>query len=397
MNHDLPPALVLGSGVTLLGVVRILGRRGHTFHVSVSPSDLVEGSRWLPTAGSLPSTDSAASLSEYLEGLPLERAFLIPCSDDLALQAAELPEHLAERYVSYQPDAEVLRLLVDKGAFLETLRANHIPHPDTHIVEAVEDIEALSDEALEAAFIKPRDSQRFQQEHGVKGFRPSARADFRSLLARLLEEGHGLMIQRYVPGPASNHYFIDGFATEGGNIVTLFARRRLRMYPVDFGNSTYMVSISLEEVQAAVDSLTRLLGALGYRGIFSAEFKRDAADGQFRIIEINARPWWYVEFAARAGVDVVKLAYRAAFGLPLDPPTRYQIGRTFMYPYYDYFACRALIPGRGEAVRTFLADAVGADQPVFAWDDPMPALRHWRRALPGIVARRLPRRRRAPS
>lgn len=330
-------------------------------------------------------------LTDYLERLPLDRGVLIPCSDELAIQAAELPPPLAIRFRTYQPDAAALRLLVDKGAFLETLRAYDIPHPHTHVVEGLDDLNDLSDAALETAFIKPRDSQRFQREYGVKGFRPRAREDFRTLLQRLLEEGHGLMIQQYVPGPASNHYFIDGFATEGGEIVTLFARRRLRMYPVDFGNSTFMVSVALQDVQPAVESLARLLRALSYRGIFSAEFKRDAHDGAFRIIEINARPWWYVEFAARAGVDVVRLAYRAALGLPLDPPSDYQVGRTFTYPYYDYFACRALIPGRGTALRRFLTDAIGAYQPVFAWDDPMPALRHLGRAVTASVARRLPR------
>ena len=203
------------------------------------------------------------------------------------------------------------------------------------------------------------------------------------------------MVQEYVPGPASNHYFVDGFILEGEDTLTLLARQRLRMFPVDFGNSTFMVSVPPDEVAGAVASLRRLLRSLGYRGIFSAEFKKDIRDGVFRIIEINARPWWYVEFAARAGLDVVKLAYRAALGLPLDRPVTYQVGRTMMYPYYDYPACRALVPGRGPATRRFLGDLVGADQPVFCWDDPFPSLRHWARQMPGIVARRLPGRRAA--
>ena len=35
---------------------------------------------------------------------------------------------------------------------------------------------------------------------------------------------------------------------------------------------------------------------------------------EFKILEINARPWWYVELASRCGVDVCTMSYRDAFG-----------------------------------------------------------------------------------
>jgi len=394
LRPDPPPALALGSGVTLLGVTRILGRQGLPRLASVSKGDLVAATRWLPTTGHLPPVGTASGLAEYLESLPLERGVLIACSDELALAAAELPAPIAERFPSYQPDAAVLRLLTDKGAFAHALETLPVPYPRTLVMERPEDLEALSDAELQTMFIKPRDSQRFQRALGVKGLRPATREGFQAAITALLAAGHGLMLQEYVPGPATNHYFLDGFTGEGGEILALLVRRRLRMYPVDFGNSTFMVSVPPDEAEGAAASLRYLLGSLGYRGIFSAEFKRDERDGTFRILEVNTRPWWYVEFAARAGIDVVRLAYRAALGLPLDPPKRYEVGRTMMYPYYDHPACRALVPGRVAAARRFLADLVRADQPVFCWDDPGPALRHWARRAPGIVARRLPRPRR---
>ncbi len=86
------------------------------------------------------------------------------------------------------------------------------------------------------------------------------------------------------------------------------------MFPLDFGNSTCMVSVAADEVAPAVASVERLLAHVGYRGIFSAEFKYDERDGLFKILEVNARPWWYVEFTARCGVDVCTLAYRDALG-----------------------------------------------------------------------------------
>ena len=73
------------------------------------------------------------------------------------------------------------------------------------------------------------------------------------------------------------------------------------MHPPDFGNSSYMVSVPLQEAAGAVDTLRTIMGHTGFRGIFSAEFKRDADDGLFKLLEVNIRPWWYVEFNQRFG------------------------------------------------------------------------------------------------
>jgi predicted ATP-grasp superfamily ATP-dependent carboligase len=383
------PILALGSGVTLLGVVRTAGRAGIPLLAGPASGDLAGMSRWLPSRSRLPTMVPGTPLEDYLRGLEVDRAVLMPCSDDLVLEVAELPPTVRDRFPSFVPSAETLRALVDKGELLRTLERFEVPHPRTLLIDRPQDVGRISDDDLRGSFIKPRDSQRFMADYGVKGFRPAERDGFRTLLTELSDKGHQLMVQEYVPGPPSNHYFVDGFATAEGALATVFARQRLRMFPVDFGNSTYMASVPPEEARSAIDILRRMLGGLGYRGVFSAEFKRDNRDGVLRIIEVNARPWWYVEFAARAGVDVVTLAYRAALGLPIEPPDTYQVGRRLVFPYYDYQACMATSPSRWSGLRK-AATGIGADQPVFTWTDPMPALRHWSERLPGIISRRLP-------
>ena len=115
-----------------------------------------------------------------------------------------------------------------------------------------------------------------------------------------------VVLQEYIPGSFTEHYFVDGYVDRAGQIKALFARRRLRIYPPDFGNSTAMVSVALARSAQAVDSVRRVLGAVGYHGIFSAEFKRDPRDGQFKLLEVNTRPWWFIDFAVRCGVDVCR-------------------------------------------------------------------------------------------
>ena len=47
----------------------------------------------------------------------------------------------------------------------------------------------------------------------------------------------------------------------------------------------------------------RFLESIGYRGIGSAEFKRDERDGELKLIELNPRYWQQAALAERCGVN----------------------------------------------------------------------------------------------
>lgn len=167
------------------------------------------------------------------------------------------------------------------------------------------------------------------------------------------------------------------------------------MYPPRFGNSSYMVSVPLSEARGAVDTVVGLLTGLGYRGIFSAEFKRDPRDEVFKILEVNARPWWFVEFAARCGLNVMEMACRDALGQPVPNVGAYEIGRSLVHPYYDAQACWSLARSGDLTVRGWVRSWMGADLPIFDWRDPLPALTGMVRFLRDFLARRLPGGRRS--
>ena len=80
-----------------------------------------------------------------------------------------------------------------------------------------------------------------------------------------------------------------------------------------------MVSVPLADVRAPSTPCGACSAQSSYRGIFSAEFKRDPRDGLFKLLEVNARPWWFVDFAVRCGVDVCRMAYDDALGREVPP------------------------------------------------------------------------------
>lgn len=383
------PVLVLGGGVTGLGVVRTFGRMRIPAYLLCAPGDFAARSRWARRVPGLPPEGGGASenLPAILDRVELEKAVLIPCSDSAARGAAALPPHLEERFAASVPALETLEILTDKAGLFHLLERERIAHPRTHVLEGEDDVERLDEDLFQDAFLKPTDSQRFFGRFGRKAFRVSGRHDAMARLREARAEGLEMLLQEYVPGPATAHIFLDGFRDRHGRVTSLFARRRLRMHPPDFGNSSLTVSIDAGEVTPAIKGLERLLTAVEYRGIFSAEFKQDVRDGAFRLVEVNCRAWWYVEFAERCGARICEAAYRDALHLPMEGTTNVRTGVHCAYPEYDLAAWRALKRSERPSLWTWFRPWLGGQQALFVWDDPGP----WLHAVAGRVRRRLAR------
>lgn len=361
-------AWVLGSGVTALGVLRSLAAAGIK-GTCLSPSgDLIKWSRWYTFE---PEDSFSRPLERPTAASRDHPVVAIPCSDDWALRLARRPAAPGLLITSSPPD--VIARLIDKARFAEVLRDARIEHPETLEIRAQSDLRRVPARVWESAFLKPTDSQSFQQIFGVKGITVSGLHQAAREFDTCAAAGQEMVVQEYVSGPPTNHVFIDGYVGADG-APALLARRRLRMYPRDFGNSTCMISVPLTEVQDAVHAATRLLEHVGYRGFLSIELKYDSRDGRPKVLELNPRAWWYVDFATRCGLNLCHRAVRDALGERLEDSPAYEAGRTCVYPYYDFFAARALVQ-EGQLTRlAWVRSWLTAVQPLFRLTDPLPAL-----------------------
>src|SRR3546814_2698049 len=113
-------------------------------------------------------------------------------------------------------------------------------------------ISAVPFDYLECVFLKPAASQHFNNALGKKGVWARDSEELVRVWSELHALGFVVIAQEYVPGTAADHYFIDGFRDHAGNICGAMARRRLRIFPPDFGNSRS------EEHTSELQSLMRI-------------------------------------------------------------------------------------------------------------------------------------------
>ena len=370
------PAIVVGRDQTGIGTLRSLHAAGIETFVACPVGDPVSRSRYFrPTPGTPWDGDIDANTLQVLATMPIDHAVLVPGMDNAALWLAGLADSaLASRFKTSCSSRRTLEILQDKQKFGAFLASSGIAHPHTFTIDGEADIDAIPFAQLDRVFLKPADSQRFARTLGVKGVWANGRDEFERAWRALDAQGFKVIAQEYVPGGADDHYFIDGFRDRHGNLPGLLARRRLRIYPPDFGNSSYCESVALDEVEGALANLEVLLAALEYRGIFSAEFKRDARDGQFRILEVNTRAWWYVEFAARCGVNVCRMAWEDAQDLPVTPASRdYRKGVGCINLPADIRSLAAQPGSIGKWTRA-CRQWLGGYLHIFRWADPHPGL-----------------------
>lgn len=369
------PAIVLGTGVTALGVIRELGRLGVPTYLASDEPGLIRRSRWYRALEGAPGPLAPRrEVTDWIRSLSFDEAVLVPCTDDWVATLSSILPLPDSRYAASVPPADTVDLLVDKGRFAEHMRRERLPHPTTVRLDTIGDLDAIDDELLERSFLKPRDSQGFYRTFGAKALRVDGRAEAVNTARDILDRGHGVLVQEMVPGPTDHQLCVDGFVDRHGTLKALFVRRWLRKYPDDFGESSLAVSVAPDSVEEAVDLATRTVSSLDYRGVFSVELKRNAREGRLQVLEVNARPWWYVGFTCEAGVNVCEMLYRDALELPVSEATEYEVGRHVAYPYYDWHAVHELPPGERDGYLKLLLTWARAVQPIFSWSDPGPSV-----------------------
>jgi predicted ATP-grasp superfamily ATP-dependent carboligase len=271
-THIEIPVVVVGSWTTALSVIRLASKVCDSVYAACPIGswpcqtkyyrelEISNGDIWRGELG-----ESGYS---YIRQLPFDRCVLIPAADDAALWLARLPKDLSSRFFVSSSSFESLEMLQDKSRFLQLIDQLDVPAPRSFSIKNASDMTDIPFGDLEAIFLKPTDSQAFVREYNKKAIWVDSKEQALAEWNRISSVGLSTIAQEYVSGGSDDHYFIDGFRDRDGNVRAVTARRRIRIYPIDFGNSSYCCSVPLNEVEQAWEALESLLEHVEYRGIF---------------------------------------------------------------------------------------------------------------------------------
>jgi amino acid adenylation domain-containing protein len=360
-----------------LGMTRSLGRLG-------IPVFNVDSTRWAPASfsrycrgrfvwdlGNSPAEKSVAKLVEVVRKIG-RRCVLIPGTDRAALFVAEHAAALESWYVLPAQNRALTHSLCSKKEMLDLAAKHNVATPATIGLETrTERIESL---------------KRIELPVIVKGLDGRARERYRKtkLIIRTRQQllalygwvgesdAPGLIAQEYIPGSEDTVWMFNGYFNARSECVAGFTGRKLRQCPVYTGVTSLGICQKNDAVEQAAK---RLLTRVGYRGMVDMDFRYDARDGQYKLLDVNPRLGsTFRLFVSTEGLDVARVCYLDLTGQPVSS-VHLAEGRKWVVEDFDVVSSLLYMLDGSLRFQDWVKSFLGVQESAFfAWDDLLPVL-----------------------
>jgi len=368
-------ALILGGNLNGLTIARSLGRNGVPVWVLTTPNvKLASFSRYTQRTLQWPEADWESQVT-YLLKLGkqhrLDQWVLFPTSDESAALLSRFHNALSRQFRVSTPTWDVLRWAYDKRLTYQLAAEQQVDYPLTISPSCEADLNVA---ALDfPVILKPATHAVVSRFTADKAW-PAANRE--ELLARYrqaweMASPEQILIQERIPGRGESQFSYAALCSDGEPIASLTARRA-RQYPIDFGySSSFVETLAVPEI---VDRSRRLLAAIRYTGLVEVEYKFDARNGRYKLLDINPRLWTWSALGARAGTDFPYLLWQMMTGESV-PKQIARAGVRWVRMSTDVpAAVHEILRGRlsaGSYLRSLRSPLVFA---LMAADDPLPGL-----------------------
>ena len=313
-------ALVVGGDHPGLAVARSLGRRGIPVYVVDDQPCISQFSRYakrvIRVGDILDQRKTVKAVLDIGRRYNLQNWVLIPTRDETVAAFSQYRDELAEIYRVTSGEWKSVQWAWDKAKTYELAESLGIPCPRTFVLKSSAELASL-DSHLPLA-LKPAVKENFFYATGAKAWRANTPQELRECYGRASRQidAKEILIQEIIPGDGSEQYSYCAFYRNGRPHSTLTARR-IRQHPREFGRAaTYVETIEAPEVERLSE---QFLKAIDYHGLVEIEFKRDYRDGQYKLLDVNARAWGFHGIGAACGVDFAYLSYADQLGVPVEP------------------------------------------------------------------------------
>lgn len=247
----------------------------------------------------------------------------------------------------------------NKNETMKVCESIGVPHPKT--LQNIESLEPIEESDIRfPVVIKP------SVGYGAIGFK---KVDTLEDLKELLKNNTDFsdyVIQEYIP-QTDLQYECAMFLDDNNEVKTSLVFSKNRWFPVNGGSSTLNVTVLRPDI---VDSCTKLLKAINWRGPADIDLIQDPRDGKAKIMEINPRVSGSVKICFLSGVDQAKQMLELAYHEKVTHFKEYKIGQRLRCSQTD-FLWFITSPNRFNSNPSWFSCKNTSDQ-IFDIHDPLP-------------------------
>lgn len=365
-------AVVLGANYYIgLSTIRCLGKEG--VHVVAIDYDRDKAyaleSKYCKEIGIAPHYKKEperflAFLIDYAKKQEV-KPVLIPTADPYVEFVDRYFDELKEYYLFPMQEKGIYTKMMDKDKFYEMCQEMGALIPETISVEDENLFDRVKKEIGFPCMVKPVDSPTFMHTFRQKMFKVEDEAQLKEAIKKAEEKNIEVFVQRIIPGFDDHMYAFDAYINQEGKITHWTTCQKYRQYPVNFGASVYTTQKyvpQLHEIGAP------FLENTGFKGFAEIEFKKDAENGKFYIIEVNVRITNFNALLYKCGLNMPYITYREMVGSPLPPKSiEKDLGIIFWCAYEDMFAVRDYLKTKQLTVGQIASSYMAKKAPAI-WD-----------------------------
>ena len=353
-------------------IARTLGRLGIEVYLLHAGDPRADGrSHWLRRAFRIPSAgaelETLVSLGSTLAGGT--RPVLIAVDDPAAFFVDEHADELSPQFLFPRQPGGLVDRLSNKGRLHELCAEIGLSSPPVTPVDSQGQLQEIARSLPYPIVLKVADARVRQSRSVAVASSPEELLRFAGDM-QAQPDATNLLIQEYVAGGPGDVWMFNGYFGADSNPRFAGTARKLRQYPADSG----VASLGVCEPNARIhDSALKLAEATGYRGAIDIDYRYDARDDAFKILDVNPRVGTSFRlFADARGADVVQAMYFDLLGARVDSGAPV-LGRRWIVENYDLRSAISSI-ARGQLTAAgWVGSLRGVDEAAwFARDDPAP-------------------------
>jgi predicted ATP-grasp superfamily ATP-dependent carboligase len=322
MGAGRPGAIVVGGDYQGLGIVRSLGLRGIPTCVVDDEKSIARFSRYVShTVACEELRDERSTVETILETgsrLGLDGWVLYPTREETVAAFSRYRSALAERFRVPTPGWDVIRRAWDKRETYAHAETLGIPVPRTWYPADSAAVRKIDAEPPFA--VKPAIKEHFIYATKSKAWKAQTKAELHTMFdsaAEIVGPGE-VMIQELIPGNGEQQFAYCAFFKAGEPVAKMVVQRH-RQHPPEFGRaSTFVQTVDVPLLETLSE---RFLRSIDYYGLVELEYKLDPRNGQYKLLDVNARTWGYHTIGPKAGVDFPYLLYADQVGDALEQST----------------------------------------------------------------------------
>ncbi|MFZ6748709.1 carboxylate--amine ligase [Undibacterium sp. Ren11W] len=320
-------AIVIGGGINALGIVRSLGSVG--VPILVLDTDLYSPamrSRYghklqVPALEGQELIGSLIRLSQEVDG----PCMLFLTEEKTINTVSEQRDRLPKNHFIRLPVHTRLMQLMHKQGFQALAEDSGALIPRTVRLEGLDDLSKL-DALTFPCVLKPSKKSYVYGERFKKAYKLNSVAETTKMYREIEPVLADMVVQEWIEGSDAEIYFCLQYIGEKGEVISSFAGRKIRSWPPRIGGTASCTAA--REYEAELTKTTSdFFKKVGFTGMGSMEYKRDARDGRFYMVEPTvARTDFQQEVATVNGNNLPFSAYSYECSLPaplvkkIEPP-----------------------------------------------------------------------------